>query len=195
MARHYHSINTSASGQSATPDRGMGDGWSFTYSDTLTVKRGQLRDMVHRHGRATELRLGIHERQQPLLHHAPTVFGTLVYNGTGRLHLDGHDRRHDEVGRQRPAVEHRRPLRRRRVYFLRGRRRRISDKVQRMLDNAVAPRSATSSSPTRAATSPPSPTFRPAATPPGEPGSTATIPLGDWRLVSVTAPITGSDAA
>ena len=48
MSRHYHSINTSATGApTATPDRGMGDGWSFTYSDTLTVNADKSRDMVH----------------------------------------------------------------------------------------------------------------------------------------------------
>ena len=35
MTRHYHSFNTTAPGQNALPDRGMGDGWSFSYSDTI----------------------------------------------------------------------------------------------------------------------------------------------------------------
>ncbi|HEV2969531.1 MAG TPA: autotransporter-associated beta strand repeat-containing protein [Pirellulales bacterium] len=35
MSRHYDSFDTPAQGQTALPDRGMGDGWSFMYSDTL----------------------------------------------------------------------------------------------------------------------------------------------------------------
>ena len=37
MARHYDSFNTVPSGTTQWSDRGMGEGWSFTYSDTITA--------------------------------------------------------------------------------------------------------------------------------------------------------------
>ena len=43
MARHYDSQNTVASGSSWS-DRGMGDGWSFTYSDRLVSSTGNPAD-------------------------------------------------------------------------------------------------------------------------------------------------------
>jgi uncharacterized delta-60 repeat protein/RHS repeat-associated protein len=37
MARHYHSFDTADSGTTLASDRGMGDGWSFSYSDRLVT--------------------------------------------------------------------------------------------------------------------------------------------------------------
>jgi RHS repeat-associated protein len=83
IARHYHSIDTAASGQSVTTDRGMGDGWSFTYSDTLTTSTDP-NDPSGTKIWLTDTGVSLKFKKQSGVFQTPnTMFGTLVYNGTG----------------------------------------------------------------------------------------------------------------
>ena len=107
MTRHYHSVNTSASGApTATPDRGMGDGWSFTYSDSLTVNADQSVTWFTDTGislKFTKQGSSLHHPQHDLRH--PRLPG-----GRKWLSLDGQDRRQDAMGRQRPVGKDPGPL-------------------------------------------------------------------------------------
>jgi YD repeat-containing protein len=81
FGRHYSSLDTVAEGQTSTSDRGLGDGWSFTYSDTLTPSSGDpTGTMVWFTDKGIRLKFllngGVY--QTPA-----SIFGTLVFNGTG----------------------------------------------------------------------------------------------------------------
>ena len=81
--RHYSSIETSASGNSLS-DRGMGDGWSFTFGDTITTSPNPL-DPAGTKIWFTDT--GVQLKFVPDGHGGyvtpNTIFGTLVFNGAG----------------------------------------------------------------------------------------------------------------
>jgi RHS repeat-associated protein len=94
MARHYDSSNTVASG-TAWSDRGMGDGWSFTYSDKL-VSSASLANpadsgdpsstMIWFTDQGIELKFAFDHNGTGTIRYYKTpntIFGNLVYNGTG----------------------------------------------------------------------------------------------------------------
>ena len=85
MSRHYHSINTSSTGvaPASAPDRGMGDGWSFTYSDMLIFNEDDSITWF------TDTGISLNFVKQHSSYITPSsVFGTLVYNGTSYVWTD-----------------------------------------------------------------------------------------------------------
>ena len=85
MARKYDSINTVASGETPWSDRGMGEGWSFSYSDTLTTSADPNDPAGTKIWFTSD---GIRHKFTPNgqggYSTPDTLFGTLVFNGTGQ---------------------------------------------------------------------------------------------------------------
>ena len=79
VARHYHSFNT----EQTWSDRGMGDGWSFTYSDTLKDD-GQNKVWFTDSG----MRLIFKPKTGGGWITPPTIFGNLAQNGSNWVWTD-----------------------------------------------------------------------------------------------------------
>jgi RHS repeat-associated protein len=81
ISRHYASNTTVGSGQTAWSDRGMGEGWSFTYSDTLLPTSDGTGTMVWFTDGGLTLKFVPTSPGATTYTTPPGIFGTLTDNG------------------------------------------------------------------------------------------------------------------